>query len=81
MVKKQVANLSKVANDAYVEAAPYLIDSEWVRGVVEAGLKRVNTFEALVALLEGERPKETDVNRQTDLKIYLAYLRKLGPKP
>ena len=81
MAKKPVANLSKTANEAYIEAAPYLTDSEWLREVLDTSLKRVETFDALVNLLEKERPRETDVNKQTDLKIYLAYLRKLRPKP
>ncbi len=80
MAKKPASSPSKTANAAYTEAAPYLLSSEWLREILDTGLRKAETVDALLAFLEKERQRETDMAKQTDLRIYLAYLRKLGPK-
>lgn len=80
MAKKSVSTPSKTANDAYKEAAPYLLNSEWLKETLDLGLRKAETIDALAMFLEKERQRETDIGKQTDLKIYLAYLKKLATK-
>jgi len=80
MAKHSTASLSKTVKRAYEEAAPYLVNSEWLKGLLDIGLRKAETFDALTNRLEKEWQMETDVAKQADLKIYLAYLKKLGSK-
>jgi len=70
--------ISQLATDALTEAHPYLQDSGWVKEKLASFLVKAKTVEQLTEMLEEEIRGEPDPAKQTDLKIYLMYLEKMG---
>jgi len=74
--KSRQEQIRECVFDAFMEAAPYLQDSRWLREKLEECVERSKAAVKLVEKLEEERRAHHDRSRQMDLKIYLMYLEK-----
>lgn len=72
--------LEELAFTAFMEAAPYLQNPEWVKKTYVEGLKKAGKMEQLKNFLIEQVEKEEDKFKQVDLKIYLTYLGKVWRK-
>ena len=62
--------------EALADAAPYIQDSEWFRWKIRILLDRNPSLKEFLRALSREISLERDSIRRTDLKIFLAYLKR-----
>ncbi len=72
-------DISKVLNDAYQGAFPYLSDTDWIKEFISL-LTEKTKIEEIVTALQEMIKKEAEIGKKTDLKVYLTYLGKVAKK-
>lgn len=61
---------------AYDEARPYLDNPDWIRELLEKFVSKAEDFDALKTWLKNNAASK-EATKQTDVRIYLAYLERL----